>query len=252
MNIQWDAEKYAQNFSFVPKHGAKLIEMLDKETVHTVLDLGCGGGVLTQQLAEAGFSVCGMDASEAQLALAKNTYPDIAFFVGDATDFALQIPVDAVFSNAVLHWINRDKHPQLLNCVYRALQPNGQFVFECGGYGNADKIHGALRQAFTRRHLDYQISFYFPSIGEYAPLLERAGFKVVSAALFDRPTPLKGENGLEDWIRMFVKEPFQSLSAAQTDEIIAEAVENLRPTLCQNGIWIADYVRLRCKAVKVL
>ncbi len=97
MNIQWDAEKYAQDFSFVPKHGADLIGMLDKETVHTVLDLGCGGGVLTKQLSEAGFSVLGMDASETQLALAEKTYPDIAFRAGDATDFSLQTPVDAVF-----------------------------------------------------------------------------------------------------------------------------------------------------------
>lgn len=252
MNIQWDAEKYAQDFSFVPKHGADLIGMLDRETVHTVLDLGCGGGVLTKQLSEAGFSVLGMDASETQLALAEKTYPDIAFRVGDATDFSLQTPVDAVFSNAVLHWIPRGKHPQLLSCVYRALLPHGQFVFECGGYGNANAIHSALRQAFGKRHLDYRFAFYFPTVGEYTPLLEQAGFKVVSAELFDRPTPLKGENGLEDWIRMFLKEPFQSLSAAQTDEIIAEAVESLRPTLYCNGVWIADYVRLRCKAIKAL
>lgn len=79
MNIQWDAEKYAQDFSFVSIHGTDLIGMLDTETVHTVLDLGCGGGVLTKQLSETGFSVLGMDASEAQLTLAKKHIPIFIF-----------------------------------------------------------------------------------------------------------------------------------------------------------------------------
>lgn len=250
MNIQWDAKKYDRDFSFVPRHGAELISLLESQTAHTVLDLGCGNGTLTKALADEGFSVCGLDASEAQLELAKQSYPDISFVLGDATDFHLDAPVDAVFSNAVFHWIDRQKHPQMLACVYRALKEGGQFVFECGGYQNGYRIHRALRAAFEKRHLEYRFSCYFPTIGEYAALLEQAGFKVTYAALFDRPTPLKGETGLEDWIRMFLKEPFAGMNAALQTEIIDETVEVLRPTLFKNGEWIADYVRLRCKAIK--
>lgn len=250
MNIQWDARKYAQNFDFVPKYGEALLALLDPEQVHSVLDLGCGSGALTAQLAEAGYAVCGMDASEEQLRLAQQRCPGIPFFKGDATDFALETPVDAVFSNAVLHWIDRERQADTLRCVYRALRQGGQFVFEMGGAGNAAQIHDALRLAFEKRRLQYQISFYFPSIGEYAPLMEQAGFRVTYATLFDRPTPLKGDEGLVDWIRMFIKEPFSAIPTAQADEIIREAVETLRPTLYQNGVWLADYVRLRCKADK--
>ena len=160
------------------------------------------------------------------------------------------MPVDAVFSNAVLHWIDRERQADTLRCVYRALRQGGQFVFEMGGAGNAEQIHDALRQAFEKRHFPYQISFYFPSIGEYAPLLEQAGLRVTYATLFDRPTPLKGEQGMESWIRMFVKEPFAAVPTAQAEVIIREAVEALRPSLYQNGVWTADYVRLRCKAEK--
>lgn len=250
MNIAWNAEKYARDFAFVPQHGAELIGLLDKKTVHTVLDLGCGSGVLTKQLADEGFSVCGLDASDAQLALARRSYPALSFQKGDATDFTLAHPVDAVFSNAVFHWIDREQQPAMLACVSRALKKGGQLVFECGGYQNAVQIHGALRKAFRKRQLDYRFSCWFPTVGEYAVLLEQAGFKVVFATLFDRPTPLKGETGLEDWIRMFVKEPFEGLDDAMQAEIIREAVENLRPSLYQNGVWVADYVRLRCKAIK--
>lgn len=250
MNITWDAEKYTQDFSFVPKHGTELVGLLNKDAAHTVLDLGCGSGLLTKRLADEGFSVIGMDASQSQLNLAKQEYPDISFVIGDATDFTLESQVDAVFSNAVFHWINRENQPKMLSCVYRALKDGGQFVFECGGYQNGAKIHGALRQAFENRQMKYRFSCYFPTVEEYKELLDQAGFKVIFAELFDRPTPLKGEAGLEDWIRMFVKEPFQSVSEAQKDEIIAEVVEFLRPTLYKNGVWTADYVRLRCKAIK--
>lgn len=250
MNIAWDAEKYAQDFSFVPQHGTELLALLEKEKVHTVLDLGCGNGVLTNQLSDAGFSVLGMDASEAQLSLARKNYPHLSFVRGDAASFTLQTPVDAVFSNAVLHWIDRESHPKMLACVFRALKSGGQFVFECGGDGNAEKIHGALRREFEKRHLDYRVSFYFPTVDAYTALLEQAGFTVDSAELFDRPTPLSGEDGLKNWIQMFIKEPFASIAEVQKDEIIAKAIESLRPLLYRDGVWIADYTRLRCKACK--
>ena len=246
MNIQWDAGKYAQDFAFVPKYGEALLELLDRETVHAVLDLGCGGGALTEQLVQAGYDVCGMDADAAQLTLARQRCPNVRFFQGDATDFTLETPVDAVFSNAVLHWIDRERQPDALRCISRALRAGGQFVFEMGGA----QIHGALRRAFQKRGLSYHMPFYFPTVGEYAPLLEQAGLRVTYATLFDRPTPLKGEQGMEGWIKMFVKEPFLPLPKAQAEEIIREAVKALRPSLYQNGVWTADYVRLRCKAEK--
>lgn len=250
MNIHWDAEKYARDFSFVAQHGEDLISLLDKHSVYSVLDLGCGNGILTNRLYEEGFSVCGIDSSDSQLQTAVKNYPHISFVKADATDFTLSAPVDAVFSNAVFHWINRDKQPDLLSCVYRALKENGQFVFEFGGYKNGATIHDALRLAFEKRNLEYKISFFFPTAEEYAALLESAGFKSVSVRLFDRPTPLKGENGLSDWIEMFVKEPFQSITEAQKNEIVTETVNNLRSELYQNGIWIADYVRIRGTAIK--
>ncbi len=69
------------------------------------------------------------------------------------------------------------------------------------------------------------------------------------AVLFDRPTPQKSENGLEDWIRMFVKTPFEGISDPVKEEIIRETTEELKDRLYQNGRWIVDYVRIRIKAV---
>ncbi len=92
--------------------------------------------------------------------------------------------------------------------------------------------------------------FHFPTIGQYAPMLEKAGFKIEYAALFDRPTPQNGADGLANWIRMFVKEPFEKMEKKIKEEIISDAVSRLRDRLYQNGCWIVDYVRIQFRAVK--
>lgn len=77
------------------------------------------------------------------------------------------------------------------------------------------------------------------------------GYGAAVADLFDRPTPLEGENGLADWIRMFDKAPFEGVDPALADELIAEAVAEFEPAQRNaDGVWYADYVRLRMRAVK--
>lgn len=92
-------------------------------------------------------------------------------------DFSLKEPVDAVFSNAVFHWIGKENHPQMLNCVRRALKAGGQFVFEFGGQGNNQLIHRELERSFREHGYSYQMPFYFPGIGEYASVVEAAVFR---------------------------------------------------------------------------
>ncbi len=251
MNIQWDAEKYTSDFSFVAQYGNDVAALIDAPAGSSVLDLGCGSGALTNTLQAKGYCVIGMDGSQEQLEIARQNYPDIPFLQGDATDFTLKEPVDVVFSNAVFHWIDREKQPAMLQCVYNALQDNGQFVFEMGGYQNNRIIHTALADVFQKHGYPYTIPFYFPSIGEYAALLEQAGFLVQYALLFDRPTPLKGEDGLKDWIKMFLKTPFSVVPEQERETIMDEAVEQMRPVLYRTDKWFADYVRLRMKAVKL-
>ena len=252
MNIEWDAKGYAADFGFVPGYGAAVADLIDAPAGSRVLDLGCGNGRLTAELAARGYDVLGLDASESMLDLARDTYPELRFIQGDATSFELDEPVDAVFSNAMFHWVDADRQPEALAHVAAALRPGGQFVFEMGGFGCAGSIHEALARAFARRGKKYKLAFYFPTVGEYAPLVEAAGLRVTYATLFDRPTSLKGENGLVDWIHMFDRKPFEGIDEQLADEMIAEAVAELEPTMRrEDGTWVADYVRLRMRAVKV-
>lgn len=94
--------------------------------------------------------------------------------------------VDAIFSNAVFHWIGDQE--KLLKNISKSLKDNGQLVCEFGGKGCAETIHLALQNEFERRNLIYPRVFYFPTISEYAPIVEKSGLKVVYATLFDRIT----------------------------------------------------------------
>lgn len=250
--MRWDAEKYTADFSFVHQYGEDLIDLIEAQNGLSVLDLGCGNGALSNVLFQKGFCVKGLDSSADLLRLAQESYPKIEFIEGDATCFTLAHKVDCVFSNAVFHWIKEPAQKEMLHCVYQALKEKGQFVFEFGGYGNNQTIHQALKAVFLKHGYIYENPFYFPTIGQYAALLEETGFKVRFALLFDRPTMLKGENGLADWIRMFIKNPLENISdLTETEKIINEAVCLLKPKLFIDGKWYADYVRLRMKAIRI-
>jgi len=233
----------------VHQYGEDILNLLKIEKGMKILDLGCGNGALTKKMADVGADMIGMDASKDMLEVAKSNYPELTFIQDDAVGFALNEPVDAVFSNAVFHWI--DNQDELLESISNGLKMNGHLVCEFGGYGCAETIHSALQKVFEKNGLSYKRTFYFPTIGEYTPIIERHGLKVVYAILFDRKTVLTGEDGMRNWIEMFVTQPFQNLDKTLADKIITEAVQNLKPILYEDGIWYADYVRIRLKAQKV-
>lgn len=251
MNIDWNAKEYSRDFSFVHQYGKDVLNLLDIRPGDTVIDLGCGNGVLTGQFSEMGAHVIGVDASAEMLEIARKNYPALQFEQADALDFTVNNPADALFSNAVFHWIDKEKQGVLLTQVNKALKRHGQLVCEFGGKGCADKVHAALQQSFEKRGLEYVVPFYFPSVGEYTALLEQFGFKVVHAVLFDRPTLCQGgKNGLRNWIKMFDKVPFRGMDTDMQDAIISEAEQNLLDILFHDEAWFVDYVRIRIKAIK--
>lgn len=249
-NISWDATDYKENFSFVPAYGEAVVGLITKKPGCRVIDLGCGNGSLTARIAGQGYIVTGIDDSEEMLRSARKEHPNLSFLQGNAVSFHLEERADVVFSNAVFHWIDEKDQQAMLTNIYHNLMSGGELVCEFGGSGCAEAVHETLEQCFSERGLVYRRVFYFPTIGQYAPMLEKAGFKIEYAALFDRPTPQNGPDGLANWIRMFVKKPFEGMEKEWKEEIISDAVSRLRDRLYQDGTWIVDYVRIQFRAVK--
>jgi trans-aconitate methyltransferase len=245
----WDAGLYDGRHAFVWKHGASLVELLAPRPGERILDLGCGTGHLTAAIAGAGAAVAGLDPSADMLQQARAAYPWLEFVQGDARDFAFAEPLGAVFSNAVLHWVRPPE--AVARRVRDALKPGGRFVAEFGGRGNVRAVVAALQAAGERLGLRLDgPHWYFPSLGEYASLLETAGLEVKSAALFDRATPLEGEDGLRGWVRMFGGSVLEAVPAGRREEFLSAVEDAARLDLCCDGGWCADYRRLRVVAVR--
>lgn len=243
----WDPTTYARNARFVSDLGAPVLELLAPKAGERILDLGCGDGVLTKKLVDLGCDVVAIDSSAPQVEAARTLGLDAR--VMDAAALPFVDEFDAVFSNAVLHWITRAD--PMIAAVYRALKPGGRFVAECGGYGCIDTIKTALVDAMHRRGIDGEalVPWYYPTPGDYATRLERAGFRVDSIALIPRPTPLPGD--IVDWLQTFALAFLQALPETERAEFLREVRDAVEPQLRDGtGTWVADYVRLRFAATR--
>ncbi|MBW3636222.1 MAG: methyltransferase domain-containing protein [Armatimonadetes bacterium] len=246
----WNAKSYDETHDYVWQMGTGVVELLDPKAGELILDLGCGTGHLSAQIAARGAKVVGFDASPAMLETARREFPDLDFRLADARHFDFPESFDAVFSNAALHWIHE---PELvIKRVAHHLKLGGRFVAEMGGKGNIAALETALRDAAHSLDLPPFEDFnYFPSLGEYATLLENGGFEVGFATLFDRPTPLDGPRGARNWLLQFRGAYLDSLENPAREAVLEEAEKRLRPLLLRDGQWFADYRRLRFAARKV-
>jgi len=236
----WCAEGYAQHAAFVPALGAPLIDRLNPRPGERILDLGCGDGTLTMQIAARGCTVIGVDASADMIAAAQRRGLDARLINAEHLPFDAEF--DGVFSNAVLHWIkNADA---VIAGVRTALKPGGRFVGEFGGHTNIAAISVALRAVLPKYGIDAPSDWFYPSVADYSSRLERGGFVVDDIALVPRPTPLA--TGMSGWLETFRGTILNALPADRRDAAKRELIELLAPSLCDDqGNWTADYVRLR-------
>ncbi len=248
----WDPALYDESHAFVWKRGEEIYQILSPQPGERVLDLGCGTGHLTARIAETGATVVGIDSDPGMIEAARRHYPHLAFEVADGTAFEVSRPYDAVFSNAALHWMRPPE--RVAACIHRALRPGGRLVAEFGGKGNVERIRAALVASLQEAGILWtpeRDPWYFPGIGAYATLLERHGLGVQYAALFARPTPLDGgEEGMDNWLRMFGGAYLDTVAPARRTEVLAGVRDRLRSHLFHNGTWHADYRRLRIVAIR--
>jgi trans-aconitate methyltransferase len=240
----WDSSLYDDRHSFVWKKVGDLVDLLAPKPGERILDLGCGTGHLTAQIAARGAVTTGLDASVSMIAQARQNYPKLKFALGDASSFRFDEPFDAVFSNAALHWI--PDAAGVIESVARALKPDGRFVLEMGGKGNIARIVKALSEVLREAGYAPRNPWYFPSAGEYAALLEQHGFEVEALWTIERWNKLEHpEKGLREWLEMFAGVWFEAVGEKEREGIIAGIESRLRLQLWRDGAWWADYRRLR-------
>ncbi len=247
----WNAGLYDAKHSFVWEKAKDLVGLLNAKSGERILDLGCGTGELSAQIATSGAEVVGVDRSAKMIEEARRKFPNLRFEVCDARELPWEQEFDAVFSNAALHWI-----PQagpVVAGIAHSLRPAGRFVAEFGGKGNVRRVVAVLEGALDHMGISAAGAnlWFYPSVAEYSALLEMNGLEVREAALFERSTNLAdGERGLENWIRMFAGSFLERVPEAQQEEYLLVAERIARPALWKENHWEFDYRRLRIVATK--
>ena len=242
----WSASGYDANARFVSAYGVEILTWLAPQPGERILDLGCGDGVLSEKIIEAGAVVIGADTSTDLLRAAREHGIDARHIDGEALPFDREF--DAVFSNAALHWMRNAG--AVIDGVWRALKPGGRFVAEFGGHGNVAACVTAMRAAADKFGGDPALAgpWFFPTPEEYTSRLEDAGFEVERTTLVARPTPLP--TGMEGWLMTF-RPPFFAQFGDKQDDVLQWVTELLEPVLrARDGQWFADYMRLRVAATR--
>lgn len=230
--MEWNSTLYDKKHDFVAEYGKRLLEFVPKNDGQAILDLGCGTGTLTVQLADLCNKVVGVDSTQSMIEKAKQQFRNIEFMVCDALALPFENAFDVVFSNAVFHWIS--DHDTLLKSMHKVLKPHGLLVcIWCKG--NIATIENAFAKACNSLGYCYEPKFNFPMEEDFGKLLESNGFVIDRIYDYDRPTVLKdGEKGLANWIKQF----YASELAAMPEKVqamVCEKVEKLTRGTLWNG-----------------
>jgi trans-aconitate 2-methyltransferase len=210
-NYTWDAKDYAKNSQNQYQWAKELIPKLKLRGNEALLDIGCGDGKITAELAKclSQGRVIGIDSSAQMINLALSTfskkdYPNLSFQVMDARKLIFQAEFDLIFSNAALHWVVDQK--AVLSGVHRILKPSGKLLFQMAGKGNAQDVLGILDDLLIEKPwksffdgFTFPYAFYGPE--QYRALLIEADLKPHRVELFPKNMKLAGAEGLAGWIR---------------------------------------------------
>jgi len=209
--VSWDAAAYAANSVVQHTWARELMAKLNLRGNKHILDVGCGDGKVTAEIAHAiprGAAI-GIDASPQMIEFARRTFPrskfpNLEFRVMDARQIRFARQFDLVFSSAALHWV--DDHRAFLRGAAACLRSGGRLVVSCGGKGNAHDVFVALRpemrlkrwREFFRR---MERPYFFHSPEDYKKWLPRFGLQLLGMRLSPKDAIYDSRDGFTAWLR---------------------------------------------------
>jgi trans-aconitate methyltransferase len=208
---EWDAGDYERHSAAQQTWAQELIAKLALQGDERVLDIGCGDGKVTAEIASlvpAGY-VVGVDSAVSMVRLARSRWPldrrvNLRFCLADALELPFHAAFAVAFSNATLHWVHN--HRRVLQGISRSLRSGGRVLLQMGGRGNAAGLLSLLAEMMRESQwCEYYGGFVFPYAfygpEEYLPWLEEAGLERLRVELIPKDMTHKGAAGLEGWIR---------------------------------------------------
>lgn len=260
---KWNAADYAANSGVQQTWARELIAKLNLRGDEHVLDVGCGDGKVTAELARAvpHGAVTGTDASPEMIAFARKTFPkseisNLKFQIADARKLSFQTKFDLVFSNAALHWV--DDHEKFLRSASDVLKSGGRLVVSCGGKGNAHDVFLALRPEMRlKRWREFfrkmPMPYFFYAPADYEKWLPKSGFKINTLKLAPKNAGYPGAKDFGTWLRTtwlpFVQRVPENLREEFIEAVTRRYVAN-HPPAADSQVQVR-MVRLEINAVKL-
>jgi trans-aconitate 2-methyltransferase len=233
---EWNPADYQQHSGVQQQWARELIGKLGLQPHEHVLDIGCGDGKVTAEI--AGLlprgQVVGIDNSAEMIRFARLEFPtvrcrNLRFEVMDARDLRFNAKFEVVFSNAALHWIVN--HKPVLAGIARALRPGGRVLLQMGGRGNAGAIQAILDEMMGtikwHAHFaaDYEFPYGFHGPEEYHEWLAEAGLIDRRVELIPKDMVHADADALAGWIRTTWLPFTERVPAEIRPDFIAEVVD---------------------------
>jgi trans-aconitate 2-methyltransferase len=248
----WDAVRYHRLSEPQRAWGQRVLARLAPAAGERILDLGCGTGRLTEEIAGTpGIQVVGLDRSAAMLREAGAVAGRVAYVLGDGEALPFAEAFDAVFSAAAFHWI--PDHDRLFTSIFHALKRGGRLIAQAGGAGNLDRLYGRARHLmespkYARCYESWSPPNHFESVADTEARLTRAGFADIDVTLVPAPVPFDRPEAYAEFVaavclrHQLDRLPFDD-RAPFMDRITSEAMADNPPLTL-------DYWRLNITARK--
>ena len=251
--VDWDAERYHRLSEPQVAWGRRVLERLDPQPGERVLDVGCGTGRLTAEVAARTVRlVIGADRSATMTAQARaRRDPRTAFVLADGQALPFGQAFDAVFSTATFHWI--PDHARLFAALHGVLKPGGRLVAQCGGGPNLarllDRAHALMESPrFKPWFRAWSDPWNFAGVDETRTRLREAGFTSVEVSLEPAPTTFADALAYADFIScVCVRHHVDALPAPERAPFVATLAEE---TAADDPPYTLDYWRLNIAAVR--
>ena len=207
----WNPADYHRSSLAQQQWAEELIAKLGLRGDERVLDIGCGDGKVTAEIARRlpGGAVTGVDSSPEMIRFARDHFPhsgyrNLSFVLADARALPFSGAFDVVFSNAALHWI--PDHKPLLAGIAESLRPAGKLLIQMGGKGNAEQILGAgdtvqKRPEWAQFFRGFSFTFGFFDAEEYRRWLAESGFGPLRVELIRKDMAYSSRQDCAAWIR---------------------------------------------------
>ncbi|HDO23334.1 MAG TPA: methyltransferase domain-containing protein [Nitrospirae bacterium] len=205
--MRWDAEKYDAVKAPRVDAGRELIAGAKVQDIDTILDIGCGTGKLTLELALLAHNaeVIGIDPSEEMMNKAKETcaqVQNISLLPLTAQVINFGDKFDLVFSNSALQWVK--EHDKVLESVYRALKKGGRIAFQFPAKNFCKEFTKAVTYAIEvvgleDRYSEWKSPWTFFTESEFSGKLKQAGFINIDVTCKDYTLGFESVNDTLDW-----------------------------------------------------